>query len=640
MMKRIISLSLCLIVLLSALVGCSKKDTSDKGAYVAMYLTEPVYNFDPARAYGNESALKIVSLLFEPLFTLNDNGKVKNALAKSYKIDKEENSMIITLDETAWSDGTALTANDVVYAWKRILDPSASFEVAALLYDIKNAREAKEGDTSIDNVQVSAWNESTVKIYFNEGTDYDRFLLNLTSCALAPLRENIVNQTVNEYDWAKSPAIFYSSGPFKLREISYDPEDAGLILERNNYYFRDSKKDDLDKSVTPYQLRIDYTKTAEELMAAYEAGEIFYMGDVPMSVRGNWVNEDNSTDAMSTHTYVLNENAVVQYYTSSGFKALKSKWVIYNDQLVEGTDGDKIFAIKEVRQALSLAINRQAIADTVVLARAATALVPYGVFNETSAKKLFRDIGGDIIATDADMAKAESLLQSVNIDPGKYMFAISVAAYDEVHMAIAEKVQEAWTTLGFHVEINAIETIDNPGDSTADAKTIKQLGLADNELHKDKTTGEDIDKIRDDLFAEAYDQGRFQVAAIDNVAYSADAFSVLAPFAKHYSGMAAATRSDFIIPTHRTGYNSTAYNEKIEAAYAASDSETRAQLLHEAESILLEDMPVIPIIFNKNVTLTSKKISKYDFTYYGTPIFNKLKLKDYLLYVPKKENDD
>lgn len=639
MMKRIISLSLCLVVLLGVLAGCGKKDPDDKGAYVAMYLTEPVYNFDPARAYENEAALKIVSLMFEPLFTLNDNGKVKKALAKSYKIDKEENSMIITLDDTAWSDGTPVTANDAVYAWKRILDPSASYEVASLLYDIKGAREAKEGDISIDDVQVSAWNEKDIKIHFNAGVDYDRFLLNLTSCALAPLRENIVNQTVNPYDWAKSPAIFYASGPFRLREISYDAEDAGLILERNSYYFRDKDKDDLDKSVTPYQIRVDYTKTDEELMAAYQAGEIFYIGDIPLSVRGTWVNEDNSSDAMSTHTYVLNQDAVVPYYTASGFKSLKSKWVVYDDTLVEGEDGDKIFAIKEVRQALSLAINRQAIAETVVLARAATALVPYGVFNTNSPKELFREMGGDIISTGDDMTRAGALLDSVNIDPDKYMFAISVAAYDEVHMAIAEKVKEAWTTLGFHVEINAIETIDNPGDSKMDKKNIDKLGLTENELHKDKTTGEDIGLIRDDLFAEAYDQNRYQVAAIDYTAYSADAASLLAPFAKHFTGRAAATRSDFIIPTHRTGYENSIYNDTIEAAFATADAATRAQLLHDAEAILLDDMPVIPIIFNKNATLQSDQISKYDFNYYGAPVLKKLKLKDYLLYVPKEEED-
>lgn len=620
-MKRVISLSLCLIVLLSALVGCAKKDPDDKGAYVTMYLTEPVYNFDPARAYENEAVLKIVSLMFEPLFTLDDNGKIKKALAKSYKIDKKENSMIITLNETAWSDGTPVSANDAVYAWKRLLDPSASFEAASLLYDIKGAREAKEGEISIDDVQVSAWNQSEIQIYFNEGVDYDRFLLNLTSLALAPLRENIVNQTLNEYDWAKSPATFYASGPFKLRELSYEKEDAGLVLERNPYYFRDKEKDAQDKYVRPYQIIVDYTKKPADLMAAYKAGEIFYVGDIPMSVRGEWVTEDNTTDALSTHTYVLNQNAVVQYYKRSGYQQLSLSSSVVNLSLKEGVDGDKLFAIPEVREALSLAIDREAIADAVVLARAATALVPYGIFETDSKKDLFREIGGNILASTASLNDAKALLDSVDVDPTKYMFAISVAEYDTVHKEIANMVAAAWNELGFHVAVKAIKNIENPDE------------------HIDKTTQEPILGIMDDSFAETYAQNLYEVAAIDLVAYSADAASVLARFAKHFTGNAAATRSDFIIPTYRTGYDSEDYNSKMEEVFAATDAETRAKLLHEAESILMDELPIIPIVFNQNATLVSKELSKYDFTYYGTPVIKKMKLKDYLLYVPKEDEE-
>ena len=141
MMKKIISLSLCLLMLLSVFVGCAKeKDENDYGAYVSMYLTDPIYNFDPAMAYGNDSALKVISLLFDNLFILNDDGKIENSLTKKYTIDKEENQMVITLNTTSWSNGSAVTAEDVVFSWRRILDNSNSFGAAALLYDIKNAK--------------------------------------------------------------------------------------------------------------------------------------------------------------------------------------------------------------------------------------------------------------------------------------------------------------------------------------------------------------------------------------------------------------------------------------------------------------------------------------------------------------------
>ena len=622
MMKKILSLSLCLLMILTALAGCAKeKDENDKGAYITMYLTDAVYNFDPAAAYGNESALRIVSLMFDNLFVLNENGKVKKSLAKEVEIDEVNNKMLITLNDTAWSDGTPVSANDVVYSWKRVLDSTASFEAAALLYDIENAREAKEGEKSIDDVRVYAPNQKQVEIYFNPGVDYDRFLLNLTSLALAPLREDIVNQAVNPYDWAKSASIFLASGPFKLKEVSYG-DTPGLVLERNMYYYRNINEDALDEAVTPFRLIVDYSKSAEEIMKNYQDGSIFFVGDIPLSVRNEWKDIATVTDALSTHTYVLNENAVVRFYNEGEFEKLSSNESVYNAELVEETDGKKIFADVKVRQALSLAIDREAIANAVVFAKAATALVPNGVFETNSVKSLFRQVGGDILES-GKLNDAKGLLTEAGVDPSQYMFAISVAAYDEVHVKIAEMVQQAWSALGFHVAVNAIDVIDNK--------------------HIDKTTEDVITGIKDDIFAEEYAAGHFEVAAIDYTALSADAFSVLAPFAKSYTGNAY-TNTDASgrvlsqgIPAHISGYDSTEFNELIEKAYAEPNAALRAGLLHDAEKVLMRDLPVIPIIFNQNAVLVNENLSKYEFTYYGTPVFAKLKLKDYQNYIPEDQ---
>ena len=598
MIKRVIALALCLLMIVPAFASCAKKDENDKGAYINMYLTEQVYDLDPAYAYNNESALRVVALVFDNLFVLDENGKVKKSLAKDYQIleddANEEYEMIITLNKTYWTDGSAITADDVYYAWTRILNSDSNFAAASLLFDIKNARAAKEGDVSIDDVGISSLNESQIRITFEGKIDYDQFLLNLTSYALVPLRGDIVSKTS---DWAKKPATIMSSGPFRLREVSYDAGEEHLILERNTYYYRNIQKDAIDKSVTPYRIIVDYTMTDEEIMKAYEDGKIFFVGDIPLSVRGNFKDSKDIKDSLSTHTYVLNQNAEI--------------------------NGEKLFANADVRKALSMAIDREAIADAVVFAKAATAFVPYGIFDADSKKDLFREVGGDIISTKADLGAAQSLLDEASIKASKYKFTISVPAYDEVHIAIAEMVAAAWCELGFNVTVKAIETKDNE------------------EILK--TTGELNTDIKDDVFAENFRAGKFEVAAVDYVALSADAYSVLAPFAKGFTGGASSSEdaltAEFEIPAHVSGYNSEDYNDLIESALAEKDIEARSAILHEAEELLLEDMAVIPVIFNQTLTLEHDDLSGIKYTYYGTFNFTKTKLKDYELYVPKEEEE-
>ena len=621
MMKRIISLVLCLIFVGTAFVGCNDSDggrgqsnlSEDKGAYINMYLTDMVYDLDPANAYANESALKLISLLYENLFYVDKNGNLKKELATKYEIieDKKTNEykMVITLDGGTWSDGIAVTANDVVYAWRRVLDPENSSAAAALLFDIKNARAVKTGvyegeqAISIDDVGISSLNEKEVEIVFEGPIDYQQFLRNISCYALVPLREEVVLR--NGADWAKKPATIVTSGPFKLRVARYDEEIKNdelrlkeIVLERNMYYHRDPLEDKYDKAVKPYRININYSLSADEIMKAYEKGEIFYVGDIPLALRKNYKDEAKITDTLSAHTYIPNHNATI------------SK--------VKGGEGDKIFAIKEVREALSLAIDRDAIANAVVFAKAATGLVPYGVFDSTSDSKLFREIGGDVIATKANLNEAQNLLAKANVNASDYKFEISVAAYDEVHMAIAEMVKDAWCELGFNVTVKPIDVMVNDEISNA--------------------TGEVPEDIKDDLFMEAYQAGDFEVIAVDSCAISVDAFSVLAPFAAAFSGekIDMSTENGQLAP-HISGYNSEAYNAIIERAFAEKDIKKRAEILHEAEDVLLDDMPVIPVIFNQSAVLVSKELSNVKFTYFSTPRLTKTKLKNYEQYLPTEE---
>lgn len=596
MKKRIVALLLCLVSVVLCLTACAKNE-DDKGAYIRMYLSEPVYDLDPLTAFDNEAALQVISLLYEPLFYAEDDGDVKKGLVDDYEYVKDEDndkySLILYLKETCWSDGVAVSAKDVQFSFLRLFDTNVSHPATALLYDIKNARAIVAGDSK-DHLGVSIVNNTTVEIEFERDIDVDDFLVNLTSPALYPLRDDVVEGNEN---WAKSRSSIVCSGPFQLRSMNLTAED-GFILERNAYYYRDRTKDDLDKYVTPFRLIVNYKKDAVEQLKQFgseDKGALYYFGHIPLEARkdgsfAELLEDVKTSDAASTHVYYLNHKVAP-------------------------------FGDANVRKALSLAIDRNAIVDAVVYAKAAEGLVPYTVLNRPDRDAEFRDKVDELISAGANVEEAKRLLSEAKITPSAYSFSITVAAYDEDHMEMAKLVQAAWKALGFNVSINDL-----------DVKPIMEW--VDDDPNDAIPPVEEATGMYTNPYREALQSGDFDVIALDLVATSPDAFSYLAPFATAFSGNAINmdynTNPNYDLTPHITGYQSEAYEAKIEEAYAAEKNRKTAKLLAEAEKILIaDDMAVIPIVHNQDVSLRSKQLKGIDTNFYCNANFIKAKLKNH-----------
>lgn len=579
-MKKVLSLVLAMITAASVMAGCTtleKDDTGsyDKGAIIDMYLTTEVYDFDPQRSITDDAMLKIYSLIYEGLTKIGDNGKWEKALMKSYKIEKDEDgefSILITLNSTRWSDGRTVQASDLVYSWKRLLDPDATNEASSLLYDIKNARAVKTGDATVDDLGIAAVDTYVLQVEFEEKIDLDLFFENCSSIALVPLREDVITRYKDANDteiWAQKSTSIVTNGPFCPKEIIYGQT---LRLERSSYYYLDAEKEEhLDKYVIPYRLLTEYsTGNAEAQLSALTSGNIFYNGEIPLSQRATYANDAVVTDMMGTHTYVFNTN-------------------------------NELFAKPEVRRALSMAIDRNQIVSIVTFAKPATGYIPTKVF-DTASGTSFRDAGGDLISSTADVAGAKSLLSSAGVSGGSFTLTVRD---NEVDRAIAEYVVGVWGDLGFKVTVEAVKAKANSTDST----------------------------IYVDNFQNIYDSGEFDVIGIDMMMLSTDAFSALSQFAVSFSGNGVDMDSEtYDLYGHISGYASDEYNELIEAAYAEKDRTARAAILHQAEEKLLEDMPVMPIIFLQDAYLYLGELSGIGTTYYGTRDFNDTQLKDYMTY--------
>ena len=148
-MKRVLALILAAVTVACCFTSCSTLAKGDKGAIVTVFLADEIYDFDPTQAYTNDALAQLTTLMFEGLTTLNEKGNWEKGMMKKYEKLEGENGVMklrIELRETKWSDGRPVQANDFVYAWQRIVEPTFKCDAACLLYDIKNAKAIKMGD--------------------------------------------------------------------------------------------------------------------------------------------------------------------------------------------------------------------------------------------------------------------------------------------------------------------------------------------------------------------------------------------------------------------------------------------------------------------------------------------------------------
>ncbi len=560
-MKKLICALLAAVMCATLFTGCSTLKEDEKGATVNVYIGTEIVDFDPALAYIDDSAVKVLGLVYEPLTRIAENGKVENALMKSYKIienpEKNDYKMEITINDTKWSDGRVVSADDIVYAWKRILDPEFSCAAASLLFDIKNASDVKMGDSSIDDLGIAAVDTTVLEVQFETKINYDLFLENLACLALVPLREDVVSRYEG---FGTKVASMVSNGPFAVKGLE---KGKSLMLERNVYYYRNTDHDDaLDKYVLPYRLVVNYKMTPEEITAAYENGEIFYLGDIALSKRADYEKKAEVSELLSTHSYIFNTK-------------------------------NEIFASADVRNVLSLALDRDDIADIVTYAEAATGLIPDAVYDKKVGDS-FRENGGDLISEDADAAAAKSLLG------GKGGSFTITCRDNEADVAIAEYCKSAWEALGFKVSIDAL-------------KAAK--------------------------FMEAYVAGEYDVIAVDYQCLSTDAFGALSVFSPRYSGMGIDIQNDnYDAVPYIPGYVNDEYTALIDSAFAEKDRAARSAFLHDAEKLLIEDMAIMPIIYNEDAyVFNGKVLSKIGDYYMGYRNFNKLKMKNWRDYEKEAE---
>lgn len=218
---------------------------------------------DPTLAADNQSG-DVVRQLFSGLLTLTPEMDVVPEVARDWEVVDDGRRYIFHLhDDIYWSDGTPLTAEDFVYAWRRVLDPAINSHNADYLFDVKGAKAFHQGQlANFEQVGMQALDPLTLTIELEEPTSY--FPQLVASWQLFPIPRRVVTRYGQA--WTR-PEHIVTNGPFKLK--CWQPGQE-LILERNPDY-----RGQATGNVQQVALHIGIPATVE--LEMYEAGQLDIM---------------------------------------------------------------------------------------------------------------------------------------------------------------------------------------------------------------------------------------------------------------------------------------------------------------------------------------------------------------------------
>lgn len=122
--------------------GCFKNHTSIPKQSISVGIDSEPLSLDPRKARDLNSSI-VLKMLFEGLMRYSKEGNLEGGVAKSVQISEDQLTYTFQLRETNWSDGSDVTAGDFVFAWKTLLDPTFTTDVAYHLFPIKNGKKGE-----------------------------------------------------------------------------------------------------------------------------------------------------------------------------------------------------------------------------------------------------------------------------------------------------------------------------------------------------------------------------------------------------------------------------------------------------------------------------------------------------------------
>ena len=421
-MKKL-SLLVSGIALAGLLVSCNGKKAADSSLKVLHVQVGPSpETIDPALNSAVDGGNMLIHA-FEGLVKFDRGNNIVAGVAEKWETSEDGLTWTFHLrPDLKWSDGSALTADDFVYSWRRVADPVTAAPYGYdLLSVVKGYDEAAAGD--VEKLAVSAPDASTFVVELSTPCIY--FDKIAAFSVLVPVQKATIEKFGDS--WATKAESYVSDGPYYMTEFT---DGAQIVFTKNPYYWDSA-------NITFDQIVWHLIEDANTSYTAYNQGELQLIKDVPTeeipSLRGN--SEFKMAPIMGTY------------------------YVTFNTKKAPFDDA-------RVREALSFAIDRKHVADVIMQGTYSPAknFVGPGV-SDAAAGSSFEAVTtatyGDHFSTDnyaADLEKAKKLLADAGYPEGKGFPQFEYLTNDSgYHKSVAEYLQAAWAELGLTMTVNIQE---------------------------------------------------------------------------------------------------------------------------------------------------------------------------------------
>lgn len=481
-------------------------------------------SLDPHFASGTWEN-NIIGDMFMGLTTIDSKGGLIPGLAKSWSVSADGLTYTFKLRNAMWSDGRAITAEDFVYSFKRILNPQTAAKYSFMLHPIKGAVAYNKGEGSVNKLAVKALDKHTLEIKLVSPAPY--FLESLSHYTAWAVPKHVVEKKGKK--WAREGNIVVS-GAFILK--SWVPNSI-ITLVKNDKFF-DAQNVALD-GVEFYAIEKRVTE-----LKRWEAGELHTTDEIPggmtTQLREKYGDQLRISPRLGTYYYALNS---------------------------------KVIKDRRIREAMSLALNREIITDKITASGEIPAYswVAPGTNNYSAPPSQVAMLRFKNWSQARRMARAKQLMKEVGYNPSKPLLLKLSYNTSDSHKKIAVAAASMWKAIGIKIEMSNVEV----------------------KIHYDQLQ-----------------EGKFEVGRAGWIGDYNDPYTFLELLQTDNSN-------------NYGNYSNPEYDRLMKkASTMAGDLQVRAKLMHQAEQIMLDDHAVIPVYYYVNKELVNRKVKGWDENLDGT----------------------